>query len=75
MVTNWVPMMLPDVSTKRRSNIQLRAWLRPRKYSPATIVMCLKQCTKQGFGKARGKREEWMRKNVEQEDPSGKQYE
>lgn len=36
-----------------------------RRYFPDTIAMCLKQCTKQDFGKDRAKWEEWITKNVE----------
>lgn len=38
-----------------------------RKYFPETIEMCLKQTTKQDFGKDRRKWEDWIKKNVEPE--------
>ena len=39
-----------------------------QKYFPKTIEMCLKQCTKQDFGKDKTKWEDWITKNVEAKD-------
>lgn len=44
-----------------------------RTYFPETVVMCLKQCTKQDFGTHRAEWEEWIKKNVEPEHAGGRQ--
>jgi len=40
-----------------------------QKYFPETIALCLRECTKQDFGANRVKWEEWITKNVKDENP------